>query len=637
MRLLFAFVLVLAGSVSARAERFGHVLVVEDDGRIFEPPAKLSFAGRRIDFAPTADGGYRMRHSRLRWQPRGLGRRLVFPGGSGRAARVDLEQPIRVFGVPYTTIWVHPNGAIALGEDWRAGVQALATSPGSLLAGLVSGPAVVAPLWNELDPGAASAGGVFLARSRGGLLLSWLDVPSARPAGEPNTFRVFLHRDGRIAFEYAKLATRWGIVGLSPGRARAATHIVDLAQIDVLPPREATLGWYRDRPRLDTTALARRVFAEIPDSFEFLTVFTDQPVDAPHLVYSETVANDAVGLGLPLFNHGALHGSATLEHIVVMNDLEFWADDPRQKPQHASYAYAPSTQAVLAHEVGHRWTPRLLDPPFQRVAGSGHWSSLLATQASFLGGAAFRKDGDGAFRVAASMSRYGYLDRYLMGLIPAAAVPPFFAIESPSLASPRPLAVGTRITGTRRDLEIEDLIDELGRRSPEAGRAKRDFRMAFVLVVPAGATAEARDIHKLQRIRRSFAPFFRQASGGSGRMATGLGARGAIRPRVVDPGLLAGEPHVLAAEFFVAGGAELGLDLEWADLDGNLAALEISTDITADLPSTRIDLVPRVHGRRRGTLQFSLGSLPAQATRVEIILVDATGQASESHTMLLPF
>jgi len=636
LRVLLAFVLVLVAGASARAERFGHVLVVEDDGRILEPAAELPFGGRRIDFLPTADGGYQAHHSSLRWQPRGLGRRLVFPAGSATASRVELDQPVRVFGVPYTTIWVHPNGAIALGEDWQAGAQALATSPGSLLASLVSGPAVVAALWNDLDPQATPARGVFVSRSAGMIVVSWIDVPSARPAAEPNTFRVFLHRDGRIAFEYAKLATRWGIVGLSPGRERAATRIVDLANVATLQPTEATLGWYRDRPRLNTIALARRVLAEAPDRFEFLTVFTDQPVDAPHLVYSTTAANHAVGLGMPVFDHSGLHGSATLEHIVVMNDLEFWADDPRRSPRHRAYAYAPSTHAVLAHEVGHRWEPRLLEEPFQTTPGSGHWNSLLATQASFIGGAAFREEGDGQFRVAASMRRYGYLDRYLMGLIPAEEVPPFFAIEGPSSPA-RPLAVGTRVEGIRRDLDIEDLVDELGRRSPEAGEAKREFRMAFVLVVPAGATADARDIYKMQRIRRGFAPFFRQASGGSGRMTTGLGPRTAIHPPQIDPALLAGQPLVLGAKFFVGADAELGLDLDWADLDGNLATLEISTDITADLPSTRIDIAPRTHGHRRGTLQFTLASLPSRATRIAITLVDAGGQTSSPRTMLLPF
>lgn len=618
------------------AERFGHVLVVEDDGRIFDPALPAPLEGRRIDFAPATAGGYLSRVSPLRWKPRPLGRPVVFPPGGAVPARIDLRQPVRLFGIPYTTLWVHPHGAIALGENWAEGVQARASSPGSLLASLVSGPPVVAALWNELDPGAGSARGVFVSENRGTVVVSWMDVPSIRPAGRANRFRVLLHRDGRVALEYGRLATRWGVTGLSPGRGRSATRVVDLNGAQEIAPDVATLAWYRDRPRLDAMALARRVHAEVPDRFEFLTIFTDQPVDAAHLVYSTTVANEATGLGIPVFDHGQLYGSERLEHIAVMNDLAFWDDDPRRPPRHPAYAYAPSTLSVLAHEVGHRWAPRFLGEPFSASPGSSHWNSLLSTRASFLGGAAFREEAPGRFRVVDSMRRYGDLDRYLMGLIPAENVPPFFAIEGPTPPE-RPLAKGTRVDGTRRDLAIADLVGELGERFPDSDAAKREFRMAFVLVVPAGATADARDVYKLQRLRRSFTQFFRVASDGLGRMATGLGPRKAIRPPQVDTVLLSGEPRVIDAEFFFAADAQLGLDLAWVDLDGDLAALEVSTDVTENLPGTRVDLTPTTYGRRRGSLQFSLGSLPRGATRIDVTLIDGGGRLSPTRSLLLPF
>lgn len=620
----------------AAAERFGHVLVVEDDGRILEPAEPIPWTSQRIDFLPAADGGYTLHASRLRWRPQSLGNKLVFPGIEAAAARVDLAEPVRLYGFPWSSIWVHPDGAIAFGEDWESGMRADVHAPGGLLASLLSGPPVVAPLWNDLEPRAESARGVFVRQHRGVVTITWLDVPSARPAGASNSFRVFLHRDGRIAFEYFELPTRWGIVGLSPGGARAATTIGDLRGVRHLPPNEATLAWYRDRARLDTTALSRRVHAEVEDRFEFLTVFTQEPVDAPHLVHSRTVANDTVGLGIPVFDHGAVHGSSRLEHIVVMNDLGFWADEPSARPRHPAYAWAPSTLAVLAHEVGHRWVPRLVGEPFSDHPGTGHWSAGLATQASFLGGGALREQGDGSFRVAATMKRYGYLDRYLMGLIPPESVPPFFRVDVGS-ATGRPFAEGTRFSGQRQDLVIDDLLDELGTRYPEAADAKHDFRMAFVYVVPAGHAVDARDVWKVQQIRRGFQPFFRRASGGAGRMLTGLGPRKAFDPPALDRTLLGGTPDVLGAAFFVQDGSELALELDWADLDGDLAALEITTDVSRARPPTRIDLAPRTHGRRLGNLQFSLGKLPQGATQVEVTLVDASGRVSAPHALLLPF
>lgn len=633
---LVAFFCGIVRPGEALAERYGHVLVVEDDGRILEPASPLPWSSQRLDFLPAADGGYALHASRLRWRPQPLGEKLVFPADGATAARVDLEQPVRLYGFPWSSIWVHPDGAIAFGEDWPTGARADVHAPGGMLASLLSGPPVVAPLWNDLDPLAAGARGVFVRQHRGVVTVTWLDVPSARPAGVANSFRVFLHRDGRVVLEHFELKTRWGIVGLSPGSARDATTLRDLRGVRRLPPGEATLAWYRDRPRLDTTALARRVNAELEDRFEFLTVFTQDPVDAPHLVHSRTVANDTVGLGIPVFDHGAVHGSAHLEHIVVMNDLDFWADNPADRPRHPAYSWAPSTLAVLAHEVGHRWIPRLVGEPFSDHPGSGHWSAGLETQASFLGGGALRKESDGSFRVAATMKRYGYIDRYLMGLIPPESVPPFFRVDAAS-AGGHPFAEGTRFAGKHEDLVIDDLLDQLGTRYPAASDAQRDFRMAFVYVVPAGEQAAARDIWKLQQVRRGFQPFFRKAAGGAGRMLTGLGPRKAFDPPRLDPELLTGRPVVLGADVFVQESSELALELAWADLRGDLAALELTTDVSRERAPTRIDLAPRTHGRRLGNLQFSLGRLPPGATRVEVTLVDASGRTSSPYSLMLPF
>jgi hypothetical protein len=619
----------------AFAERFGHVLVVEDDGRILDAANPLSLDHRRLAFRPGAAGGYILEEGPARRLNRTLGRAIDFTAGDIAPSRVDLNRPIRFFGHLYQSIWVHPHGAIAFGESWPQGVAARATAPGDLLPGLLGGPPVVAGLWNELLPGSENSSGVFVHQDRQRVSISWLDVASVRPAGVSNTFFIEINRDGRVIIEYSNLATSWGVIGLSPGAERSATRIEDLRGGQTIGSSEAAIGWYRDRPRLNLPALSRRVHAEVADRFEFLTVFTDQPVDAPHLVYSETVTNETSGLGQPLFDHGKLFGSETLQHLVVMNDIGFWADDPSESPVHPAYDYAPSTLAVLAHETGHRWVPRFLEEPFMRHAGSGHWSPGLSTAASFLGGAAFEPDGDGAYRVSRTMERFGYLDRYLMGLIDPEEVPPFFAIDVAEVPE-RPYREGQIVTGTRRELVIEDLIVELGERYPSRNRSPKKFNMGFVLVVPSGSMPQARDIYKIQTLRRAFVPFFRKAAGGQARMATGLGARQPIRPIVADVDLLAGRPTILKADLFVGDDLATNLDLDWADFGGDLISLEIAMKPATDQAPIRVDLAVGSYGRHRGAVQLSLAGLPADTTGLEILILDGQGRASPIIRLPMP-
>lgn len=620
---------------SAHAERFGHVLVVEDDGRILEAAHPLGLDQRRLEFQPREAGGYVLTEGTARRRNRTLGTAVAFAEGSAVPTRVDLDQPIRFFGGFYQSLWVHPHGAIAFGENWQEGIAARSNAPGDLLSGLLSGPPVVAGLWNELRPAPGRSSGVFVHQNSGRVVISWLDVSSVRPAGVPNSFYIEIDRRGRVVLEYANLATRWGLVGLSPGHSRATTRIEDIQAVRVIDSREAVIGWYGDRPRLNSAALSRRVHAELPDRFDFLTVFTNQPVDTPHLVYAETVANDIAGVGQPIFDHGKIFGSEALQHLVMMNDIDFWADDPTDSPRHPAYGYAPSTLAVLAHETGHRWIPRFLEEPFMDHPGSGHWSPSLATTASFMGGAGFEPAGPGAFRVAHTMQRFGYLDRYLMGLIGPEDVPPFSMIDTAEV-SDRPYPEGQIVTGTRRALEVEDLIRELGERSPDTERSPKKFAMAFVLVVPSGTTPNAREIYKVQSLRRAFSPFFRRASGGRARMATGLGARRPIRPLPTDAELLAGRPTILKAELFRGEDLETSLDLDWADLDGDLTTLEILMDTRTDPSSIRLDLAMGSYGRQRGALQLSLAGLPVDASYLELVIVDAQGQVSAPMRLPIP-
>jgi hypothetical protein len=640
-----AGVLWLAATAHAWAADTSNVLVVEDDGRILAPADPLPLSGRRLSFAPTDAAGYATQLGPSRGLLR-RGTRIDFQGNPDGVVRVVLKTPFSYFGTQYSEVYVHAQGALSFGEPIPGGPRA--DKSGALLSGILGGPPVVAALWNELQvPTRDPARGVFVDQTESALTVTWYQVPSVRPAGQTNTFRVTLSTNGTIDLDYGAMGTRWGIVGLSPGLGRDGVHVVDFASAPAVAPHTATLAWYRDLPLLNEIALARKVFERLPDRFQFLTAFTTQPVDGPSPVWSTTVQNADRGIGMPVFDHSALFGSKTLEHVVVMNDVDFYADDPHQSPLVSSYAYAPSTLAVLAHEVGHRWLAYAGGIDEGLAGADGHWSYGLDSGASFLGGNALRANSDGSFTSVASMSTYGPLDRYLMGFSAPAEVGPFFMVDDAHDFSPartpggeligpdsHPEA-GVTFHGTRRDVTIDDVIEHTGTREPDATRARTTFRMATVLVVPAGEQADDAQLAKVERIRRAFGPFFRVATGDRARMHTWLPANATARQVPADPVLLSGQPRLLDGTVRRDDGGRATVTLDYADFDGDLTSLEVSADGSAAPPAT-VDVALGTLGNRRGSVSFALRDLPPDATTLHLALIDNRGLTSHAAIRVQP-
>ena len=103
---------------------------------------------------------------------------------------------------------------------------------------------------------------------------------------------------------------------------------------------------------------------------------------------------------------------------------------------------------------------------------------------------------------------------YSMGLLTAAEVPPWFFIESPNSTRTRETApiAGITITGTRRDVLIQDVIDVLGPRQPASADSPRVHRQAFVFVRRAEAFQDPQDLIRLGRIRDQWPAFFSRAT-----------------------------------------------------------------------------------------------------------------------------
>ena len=433
--------------------------------------------------------------------------------------------------------------------------------------------------------------------------------------------------------EYPAMATRWGLVGLSPGAGRSGTDLVDLATEPEVRPDRALFSWYRDRPRLNEVALARRVYEEAADRFDFLAIFTDRVVEGPDLVGSVSIANRDQGIGLPLYDHASLFGSDRLEHMVLMNSLSYYDADPRAAPDIPHHASLPSTLAVLAHEMGHRWLAHLPEP-LVAPGAKGHWSRFLDSDGSLMGGSRLRDNADGTFTSTEALTRFGAFDQYLMGVRPASDLPDFFVVETAEGGAQEAPTEGHIFDGRRRDIRVDDLIARLGPRSP-AAEDGRIFRMGFVMVVESGTALSAGDMQKVQRVRRAFGPYFRAATDGRARVRTRVPR--ALARASGDPGSESRpEPMILDATLGPVGAAGLVTQVDFVDLQADVLGLEISTDVSADQPPAWVDLATIAYGDRRGTVAFALRYIPVGASEMHLTLVDASGWRSQMHVIDLP-
>jgi hypothetical protein len=225
------------------------------------------------------------------------------------------------------------------------------------------------------------------------------------------------------------------------------------------------------------------------------------------------------GIGQDIFDVSHSLGSGgRLRSLVMMDALAKYPDDPTAR---VGGIGENTTLSVLGQEVGHRW---LAYVDFRDRTGArsdallgrdlAHWSFFFDSDASVMEGNDIEDQGGGQFRTVDAVKRYSRLDQYLMGLIPASQVPPFFYVENPvsSKARESSPATGVSFTGTRRDVLVDDVIAVMGQRTPSAADSSKVFRQAFIYIVSNGRTLDGGQVGKLDRIRTQWEAFFSQAT-----------------------------------------------------------------------------------------------------------------------------
>ncbi len=501
------------GSISARATasaavRSGDIAILGDDGSLLIAANPFDLGGAALRFDPNGQGGYDVRRSTGAFRA-DLGRRLVLADDD--TSEVPLA--FSFYGTARASAFVNSDGNITFGAG---DVDTTERSLGRVL----SGAPRVAPFFADLDPSAG--GGVFVNEAPDALTVTWCAVPDFDATGKV-TAQASLLPGGAVEIRIdASTTLKDAVVALSPG-ATSSFAAVDLsAAASAAPGGASAVGErFAAEASLDLVAASRRFYGEFADNYDQLVFWTDTHVTSSDtFAFESTIDNSITGIGQEAAAYAPDFGSGgRLSSVVVMDDLGKYPSDPNQRANGEN-----TTLALVAHETGHRWGATL---QFRDASGASsdawlgrqlaHWSFFCDSDASVLEGNEIEDQGGGSFRTTAAVQRYGPFDLYAMGLLAESEVPSAFYVESPSGASqnresaPR---TGVAFTGTRREVEVADVVAAMGPRNPPASRAPRVHRQAWVYVVGRGRTADPAAVSKLETIRRAFEGFFASATGG---------------------------------------------------------------------------------------------------------------------------
>jgi hypothetical protein len=192
----------------------------------------------------------------------------------------------------------------------------------------------------------------------------------------------------------------------------------------------------------------------------------------------------------------------------------------------------PRSYHVLSHEFGHRWLyfididkgsgpSSVLQPlgghPAQYVHTPAAFEVYGAGDSSTMGGAKFDDRGGGIFSVPPDWGYYGYSwhELYLMGLAAPDEVDDWYYVDnsSPQLGGAYYPQPGITVSGTRRNVSIDDVIRAMGPRSPTVATSRKSFKVVFVLLGVPGTDPSAAAIEGLDEQRAWFERQFRVATG----------------------------------------------------------------------------------------------------------------------------
>jgi uncharacterized protein (TIGR03437 family) len=527
LRLRKAMGLKVAPRQAAQAAKdIGNITVLSDADGVISRQNPFNLANNTVTFTPSAADASRYTYSvgGPAYDSAAALDGTLLEGLSDDDARlVGLPFTFPFFGAKYQQVFVNSDGNLTFVEADKA-------STDRSLGRVAAGAPRIAPLFTDLDPSRSPQGVVMLADSSRAVL-TWLQVPEFADSGPglQQTFQVRLYPDGHIDFAYSTITVNEAVVGIAPGRSSGSTTLTDFLT-DPSGEYSSTIAErFTDIREVDMASAAQKFYETHEDAYDYLVVFNrDTPAATGAVAYESTVRNNATGFGDYSIDVGLEFGSPSrLQAVMNMGPLSQYPTSPtdlvKGRNPTATRGTGDTPTTILAHEAGHRFLayasiPDPDDPKGFPMLGNqnAHWRFSFNSDASLLEGNRIKDNGPSAtprFLTTGAVEHYSDLDQYLMGFRGADEVAPTFWVTGVPLTYVSRLPqVGATFSGNRRDVGVSELIQVLGRRTPDPTVSQRRFRFAFILITPDGVDPLPEEVQKLEGFRTSFESFFGHAA-----------------------------------------------------------------------------------------------------------------------------
>jgi MYXO-CTERM domain-containing protein len=261
-----------------------------------------------------------------------------------------------------------------------------------------------------------------------------------------------------------------------------------------------------------------------PDDSQFLVIYTTWSLPVGIGALYQATANDVQGVGY--------------EHIAALDAVipePYFDDTPNSQVQGFLHLNRwtqylgnddglddATISLIFGQEFGHAW---LAFPYYVDEGGvtrddllgrsDAHWSFYMHTGGSPVQGHDWVDNGDGTFTAQSTdLFEFSDLDLYLMGLVEAGDVEPFFLLRDVDNCVDSALGDGTcapddafgfeadtyTVTATRQDVTIDQIIAAEGPRVPAFGDAPTQWDVSFLLVKRPDETLSEVELSRMQDI-----------------------------------------------------------------------------------------------------------------------------------------